>query len=55
MAHEVSWGGGVGAGGATVALHNMACCYAQMGQKAAAITRLESILKSGRAATFVGL
>jgi hypothetical protein len=29
------------------ALYNMACCYAQMGQKAAALTCLESILDSG--------
>lgn len=29
------------------ALYNMACCYAQMGQKAAALTCLESILESG--------
>lgn len=29
------------------ALYNMACCYAQLGQKAAALTCLESILETG--------
>lgn len=29
------------------ALYNMACCYAQMGERAAALTCLESILESG--------
>lgn len=29
------------------ALYNMACCYAQLGQKAASLTCLESILESG--------
>jgi hypothetical protein len=29
------------------ALYNMACCYAQLGQQAAALTCLESILETG--------
>lgn len=29
------------------ALYNMACCYAQLGQKAAALTCIESILETG--------
>ena len=29
------------------ALYNMACCYAQMGQRAAAITCLDGLLESG--------
>ncbi len=31
------------------ALYNMACCYAQMGQKAAVLTCLEAVLESGGA------
>lgn len=43
---DVFWGlGGLQAASAPDALYNMACCYAQMGQKAAAI--LESISESG--------